>query len=205
MKTQFIYGKTGSGKTIYAIIEGWQDWLKGRLLMGNLHIKIPNSVFIEPVDIIRALNPNSPHPIAKTLNNNSIRKTLILDEVGKWWDSRTSTNKINRWFAYFVDQCRKRNIDLIIIDQHLGGFDIRGRQLVDKLIRCVGMYDETVEPPKPIAFKYKVIDLDNETVNKFAIPASIAKFFYPLYDTMEHVLPIEKMEIELVGEEGIDA
>ena len=194
MKITFYYGMTGSGKTLNAVYDAMLDRIRGRRIFSNMkRLRIPNCVYVAPKTLIRALDPSltTDPQLTETLLNTREPKTLILDEISKWWDSRRHAHKENQYLAYFVDQSRKRNINLIVIDQHIGGFDVRGRQLVDKLIRCVCEYIPNTNPPEPLNFHQYVTDLEWRKFYKFYTPAEALKPFYELYDTYEHIVPID--------------
>lgn len=211
MRVSFYYGKVGSGKTLHAVFDCYLDhYVKHRTICTNMKsVSIPNTVHITPFDLLRALAPDNPELVdsllaklnpnlkqssfntdnEKLLNDKSIKKTLLLDEIGKWWDSRNSYSWLNRFLAYFVDQSRKRNLNLVFTDQHIGALDIRGRQSVDKLVRCVCQYIPDTEIP--YKFHYWILDTNFETTKYYTIEAELAKFIYPYYKTEEHIVPAE--------------
>lgn len=201
MKVTFYYGKTGSAKTLNAVYDAFVDRLRGRRVFSNLKsLRIPQCVYVSPSNMIRALNPNLVNDSTEILLNSKEPKTLILDEISKWWDSRRHADKKNQYLAYFIDQSRKRNINLIVVDQHIGGFDLRGRQHVDKLIRCMCEYEpNTIDTNKPIPLNFHcwVSDLEWGRAYKFYTPAKALEPFYDLYDTYEHIVPTDMIEEDL--------
>lgn len=198
---QFFYGNVGSGKTLHAVYEAWKDWLRGRQIFSNMRsLRIPNSQYVRPIDIITSLNPKltTNKAFTTSLLNDRTPKTLLIQEIGKWWNKRTHSSQTNRFMNYFVDQCRKRNISLIVDDQHLTGYDIDGRSLTDILTRCQGHYEDR-DRTKPISFEYWQLHLDEyDNTGKrkllhYKVPWILAKPITELYNTYEHTVPIELM------------
>lgn len=205
MRFDFHYGKVGSGKTLLAMFKLLRDFLEGRQVIGNIHLALPNAVYVEPLDIIASLDPKDTSQfygrIAQLLNDTTIPKTILLDEIGKWWDSRTSGSQLNRFLAYFVDQCRKRNINVIVTDQHITGLDLRGRQSTDSLTRCICQYFPAWVKGKdgrPVPYKFHYIELNTEMSDikpprTFSWKAEDVTFLYQFYKTEEIVVPAEIM------------
>lgn len=209
---EFFYGNVGSGKTLHAVYDAWKDWARGRRIFANIHLNIPDSQYVRPIDILTSLNPKlTTNPkFTTTLLNDRTPKTLLLQEIGKWWNKRTHSSQANRFINYFVDQCRKRNINLIVDDQHLTGYDVDGRSLTDILTRCQGHYldrDRTI----PIAFEYWQLHLDEyDSTGKrkmihYKIPWELAQYIcgndkkgiVGLYNTFEHTVPIEMLQEDI--------
>lgn len=192
METRFLYGATGSGKSMLGCYYACKHhYVLNRRILGNVHYNIPNSVFIEPIDIIMSLDTKRTNEskYAELLNNNE-PKTLIVDEIGKWWNNRNHQSLTNKVLGYFVDQCRKRNIKLIVIDQHVSGFDVKGRDHVEYLIRC--WCDYIPDTDVPWYFNYISFSRNNNKTSGFRLPAQyMIKTFGQLYDTEEHVTPME--------------
>lgn len=63
-------------------------------------------------------------------------KMMLLDEGQVFIDSRTGMSHKNRYATYFVDQTRKRHLDLFATTQRFGKVDIRVRDLTDWVVRC---------------------------------------------------------------------
>lgn len=220
MVVKFRYGRFGSGKTSATVYDLIKDLVNdGRIPISNMkQLRLPKAVHITPMDIIMSLKPSSREEEAvieyaikklsnkktslndtqlKAIMNSKEPKNLFLDEIGKWWDSRNSSSQLNRFFAYFVDQTRKRNMNLYCTDQHSGGFDLRGRQVTDHLIKCVGQYypvnliRDDLGRPVPYMFHYWDMDLEFDKVRYYTIPASLMQYIYPFYNSLEIISPAE--------------
>lgn len=207
----FHYGKMGSAKTKLAVYKIIQDYLEGRIPISNIHLLMPRAVYVEPKDIISSLNPKDTTQfygkIAQLLNNSDIPKTLLLDEIGKWWDGRSAMSQLNRFLAYFVDQCRKRNINIIVTDQHITGLDLRGRDSTDKLVRCFGQYYPdfiTDSKGREVPYKFHFVEIQTEyrdlkPPKSWSWRAEDTEWLHAFYKTEEIVVPAEIQLMEMAN------
>lgn len=187
MKAWFLWGRTGSGKTLRAVNFAIRDFLLGRRIYGNLHLKLIPYTFIEIPDLIQFV-----------INDELDRtpKTLILDEIQTAFDGRRSGSQQNINLSIFVSQCRKLNFNIIYTSQFISGADPRMRTLTDKLVRCipttnvndVGLGD--IENPEPTKLTYITTDPQNPV--KFrtkTLKRDVFRTFYKFYNTYERVAP----------------
>lgn len=190
MKATFLYGMTGSGKTLRAVSLALVGFLLGRKIYGNLHLKKVPYTFIEIPELIDMVITN---------NIDNSPKTLILDEIQTAFDGRSSGSSQNKALAIFVSQCRKRNFDIIYTSQFITGADVRMRALTDKLTNCiatksiqdVGLGD--IDNPEPTKLTYLTIDPKNpfSKVKKKVMKRDVFRLFYPYYNTYEVVTPLQ--------------
>lgn len=189
MKAVFLWGSTGSGKTLRAVMLALVDCLLGRQIYGNLHLKGIPYTYVEIPDLIDMV-------LHKKIDSSP--KTLILDEIQTAFDGRRSGSNQNIALSLFVSQCRKRGFNIIYTSQFITGADSRMRTLTDKLTRCVaektindvGLGD--IHNPEPTKLKYMTIRLDNPNkVYTKTIPRAIARHFYQFYNTYEVIRPRE--------------
>lgn len=198
MKTTFLWGTTGSGKTLRAVQLAVTAFLLGRQIWGNIHLKhIPYTYYDIPelIDIVTHKNVSS------------TPKTMIMDEIQTAFDGRSSGSAQNRALSLFVSQCRKRGFDIIYTSQYITGADSRLRVLTDKLVRCEAIVDRndfglgTFQDPEPVKFIYKTVDPKDplSRVKKKTIYRDTARFFHQFYNTYEVVRP----QSEYIGGEYV--
>jgi len=187
LKATFLWGKTGSGKTIGAVRRALTDFCFGRKIYGNLHLKRIPYTFIEIPDLIDLV-------ITKKIDSSP--KTLILDEIQTAFDGRRASSNQNWLLSMFVSQCRKRNFNIIYTSQFITGADPRMRALTDKLVRCIPVHNLNdvgygdVETPEPTKIKYITVDPQDPVKFKTkTIKREVLRIFYQFYDTYEVVRP----------------
>lgn len=112
-----ISGLMSGGKTLYASILTYNDFLSGNVIYSNINLNFPH-YFI-----------NNDYLIYLALNNKDISNcTFLLDEFWLFLDSRRSTSHINvcsNWF--FLQSSKGNNIKIYITAQTQGQLDIRLR------------------------------------------------------------------------------
>lgn len=119
-----IIGKRGCGKTI-TMAKTVVDMLKkGKIIYTNFHI---NKKGID----------KKYHKKINLLDNEFFKNykdfklyncALFLDEVYVYIDSRTSGSKRNRLWSYFINQTRKRDVDLYFTTQFFRQVELRLRE-----------------------------------------------------------------------------
>ncbi len=163
-----IFGRLGSGKTLFASILSTDYYAKGYKIYANY--KLQNAL---PLTFNYFLEFNK--------NYNPDNKYLfILDEVYAFGlESRASASKLNRLSSYIVLQSRKMNIDIIYTTQLLNAVDLRLKDLTDIVIRA----------SKTESY-YKFIILSADTYRTVILPMEKAKKYYGLYNTREIINPV---------------
>lgn len=153
-----------------------KDFVFGRQIYGNLHLKLIPYTYIEIPELIEMV-------IHKNVDNTP--KTLILDEIQTAFDGRRSSSQQNINLALFVSQCRKRGFNIIYTSQFITGADPRMRTLTDKLVRClptlnindVGLGD--MENPEPTRLTYLATDPINPlSVKRKTLMRNTFRHFY---------------------------
>ena len=187
MKATFLYGTTGSGKTIRAVMLAVKDFIFGRQIYGNLHFKLIPYTYIEIPDLIDMV-------LHKNIDNNP--KTLVLDEIQTAFDGRRSSSKQNINLSLFVSQCRKRGFNIIYTSQYITGADPRMRVLTDKLVQCIPSFNLNnvgygdLESPEPTKITYLSTNPQFPTkINKKTVRRETLRHFYKFYDTFEIIRP----------------
>ena len=173
-----IEGGLGSGKTILMTRYLVKDYLKGKKIYTNYHLK---EIDYELIDMSRILDM---HKNGFNLNECS----LGVDEITVFADCRRSGSVMNRLISYMILQSRKRNVDFYFTTQNLSMVDLRLVQYMDVQVICEKVRDKDGKVIDGFS-KYRVFDLrdvHNLTINRFVL--DISKY-YRFYDTREVILP----------------
>lgn len=178
MTVTFFVGKPRSGKTLHMTMNGYFDYQHGRKIYANYILKFPYT----PLSISDTLKISH-------MEMDRSPKTILLQEVDKWFDSRRSARTENVLLSSLTGQSGKRNIDILYDSQFPTRIDKGLRDVTDFNIACECIVDEK---KNPIYFNYTVFDLNNYTTKNYKIPAFMMYQFYPLYDTYEPTSPLEK-------------
>lgn len=173
-----LNGKLRQGKGILATGLAIARADKGVPVLCNYHIHHPLCKYIDFYDLTELLLKGRQEP----------QKTVVIDELPSWIDSRVSSSKGSRFATYFVDQSAKLGYDLIFTAQRNMRADIEYRELVD--IRFVAEKDAAAK-----VFHYKLMDTnypseDVETGRVFHLPYMVASMWWDRYDTYEAVAPL---------------
>lgn len=188
MQARFLYGMTGTGKTLRAVMLAVIDYYLGRDIWGNLHLKNIPYRYIEILDLIDLV-------VNKKIDSRP--KTLILDEIQTAFDGRRSSSNQNYIMSLFVSQCRKRGFNILYTSQFITGADPRMRTLTDKLTECFAKKSVediglgTFEEPEPTKLTYLTINPKNpfSKVKKKSLVREQFRPFYKYYNTHEIIRP----------------
>lgn len=112
-------GSRGKGKTLTMVKDAYIEYKNGKRVITNMQNISFGETFTN--DEIKELTKNS------ELEN----AVILIDEAQLFFDSRRSMKKVNLDFSYFVQQTRKRNIDLYLTTQFANTIDRRIRDNVD--------------------------------------------------------------------------
>ena len=118
MAIYVVVGPMGSGKTTLVTAMGVTSYLlDGTNIFSNYRLaNIPYTYF-------------HPSEFVDLMESEELKHaTVLLDEAYLLMDSRASGAKINRLFAAFAYQARKRDVDLFIATHHTGHVDLRIRR-----------------------------------------------------------------------------
>lgn len=177
MTVTFFVGKPRTGKTLHMSMNAWHDFQKGREIFSNYNLRFKH----KRVGIKELLD-------IPFEDMESTPKTIVLQEVDKWFDARRSGRDENVYLSSLVGQSGKRNIDILYDSQFPTRIDKALRDVTDMHIICDCIVDGN---KKPIAFIYSAFDLSKfRVVRSYTLPASLMEQFYGMYDTYEPTRPL---------------
>jgi hypothetical protein len=111
-------GKRGCGKTLTMVKDGFLFFKQGYRVLRNFECSFGE--YISDEEILK-LNKES----------NLSNCVIMMDEIQIFFDARRSMKKENLTFSNFIQQIRKRNINLLATTQFANTVDLRFRQHVD--------------------------------------------------------------------------
>lgn len=209
----FIWGKRGSGKSLFAVLNLYVDWFDGRQIWANCWLhpafsinkatgQTGNYVRVNAYDLINLLIEESEGHTSPLLEKyQDVQKTLFIDEAKGQAGKFSSPSFVTRKLVDFVSQARKRKFQIIWADQVLNAMarDLRGMTediwIADAEIdqNDLGLGNE--DYPEPLFFNYYRFNIDQQEITKeHHIRRHIARYLYPLYHTEEMITPIDLQE-----------
>jgi len=173
-------GDMGSGKTLSAIKEAYNYYLKGFKVLSNMHLNFPHEK-ITSNDIIKF------HKNKASLYN----CVVLIDEIHIFMDSRRAVGKKNVMGTYFITQTRKLKVKLLGTTQHRHQVDKRLRDNTQIFVDC-----ESKELPLEFKKNEKLLIVINHvnTRKKYAKISFIGNKYYHLYDTEETIFDNDEEE-----------
>jgi len=166
-------GRRGAGKTTTMVKDAYIEYMRGRRVISNME-SLNYGEYMSNEDIVK-INKQS----------NIENAVLLIDEMQIFFDSRRSMKKSNLDFSNFVQQTRKRNIDIYGTTQFSNAVERRVRDHTDITVRPqflknynlikVIYYDETAKE-----------DLFSEVVKREIVYNP--KQIFNLFDTNEKII-----------------
>jgi len=167
-------GRRGSGKTLTMVKDAYIEHMRGKIIVSNIK-GIPFAKFMDNEQIL-ALDKNS-----KLFN-----AVILIDEAQIFFDSRRSMKKENISFSNFVQQIRKRNIDLYLTTQFANAIEKRLRDHTDIIakVKFLDLYK---------LCKVKYIDITSIEDEYQDTPTSVeviydASAIFGLYNTNQMII-----------------
>lgn len=169
----FYAGPKGSGKTLTMIKDAFIFHKRGYKVFTNMK-SVTFGSYINNETILK-------------INKESKLKNcvLLIDEVQTLFNARRSMKKENVDFSFFIQQIRKREIEMLCTSQYTNTTDLILRQHIDILI-------------KPKFFKkYDIVNveyIDLNSIDEFNLNGNVnrlvfdAKPIYKLYNTNELIV-----------------
>ncbi len=111
-------GRRGSGKTACMVRDAYISYLNGRKIFSNIKLNFP-------------FDPITSESIENFKESDFKNCVLVIDEIQVLFNSRTWKNKRNMNFSIFVQQTRKRGVDIYFTTQSLRTVDVNIRENMD--------------------------------------------------------------------------
>jgi hypothetical protein len=109
---------------------------------------------------------------------------VLLDEAYVYLDARVSGRLLNRVLSYVLFQSRKMSMEIVVTTQLYSSLDNRFRHLADYVVKA---------NRRTQGYLYEILHNESGVVKTFFLHELRAKAFYPRFDTMERVKPVESM------------
>ena len=170
-----IIGKRGCGKTLTMAKTVDEMLKKGKTVYTNFNIDK------------KAINKRY-HKQLFLLDNDFFKNykdfklyncALFIDEIYVYIDSRTSGSKRNRLWSYFINQTRKRDVDLYYTTQFFRQVELRLRENTEYFI-----YPQVIKQDKRILIANKIYSYEN-TLKLIGVERFIGNDYFKIYDTDE--------------------
>ncbi len=170
-----IIGKRGTGKTI-TMAKTVMDMLKkGKTVYTNFHIN-------------KKAIPKKYHSKIKLLDSDFFKNykdfklyncALFIDEIYVYIDSRSSMSKRNILWSYFINQTRKRDVDLYFTTQFFRQVELRLRENTEIFI-----FPQIIKQKNDIFIVNKIFSY-GDTLKKIGREVFKGNDYFDVYDTDE--------------------
>ncbi len=170
-----IIGKRGCGKTI-TMAKTVDDMLKkGKTIYTNFHInkKAIDKKYHNKINLLDA-------EFFKNYKDFKLYNcALFLDEIYVYIDARSSMSKRNRLWSYFINQTRKRDVDLYFTTQFFRQVELRLRENTEYFI-----FPQVIKQVNVIIINNKIYSYEN-TLKLIGVERFVGNDYFNVYDTDE--------------------
>jgi hypothetical protein len=170
-------GARGKGKTLTMVKDGYKFYQNGYDVYRNF-----SCTFGKYMDNEEIISLNKLSEIKNAV--------LLIDEIQIFFDSRRSNRNQNLHFSNFIQQIRKRNINILCTTQYAGTVDLRLKQHLDYIA-----YPKYEDKFKVCEVLYKDMGSIEDSVFTGVIKEPVqeiivynAKPIFKLYDTSEMIV-----------------
>jgi len=165
-------GRRGKGKTLTMIKDAYLDHLNGKVVYSNMK-SVKFAIYITNEKILSI-----------TKKSEYRKCVFLIDEIQTLFNSRRSMKTENINFSFFLQQIRKREIELRATSQFSNTIDLTFRQHVDFI--CDPDFDKELLVCKVTYIDINNIDENNpEDMNNRVVVVYDAREIFGLYDTKE--------------------
>lgn len=172
-----VVGDFGTGKTLYLSMAGVSSKYD---ILGNFTLLLDNYTKIDPID----------------LQNFGFQKTILLDELYLWLDSRVSSSYRNRFITYILLQCRHRDIEVYGSLQMFMTADVRFRDMVNRIIYCSRKYKSGIEREFQ-DFRFEELNTYNGKEKRWTLSYEKAKPYFEIFNTKEIMEAEDQAHLDL--------
>lgn len=195
-----VIGKPRQGKTLFITMLGYFDKYAKEIIKSGSASNF-DKIFLRMLgyseySIARKIFANyalgfdyTPYDLDDVLTIKNLKmdiepKTMLMQEAGKWFDSRNSMSVENRDLINFTGQSGKRETNVYYDDQFITRIDRGLRDVTEKsyIANCTKKPDGT-----PILFEYEEYEgyFQYPTNRTLKFPAFWMQQFYSKYDTRQ--------------------
>lgn len=184
-----VIGKPRMGKTLFLTMMGWFDSIGQNPILGSINHFMDSTkrrIFANyalsfdytPYDLDDVLS-------IKHMKMDIEPKSFLMQEAGKWFDSRNSMSKENQDLINFTGQSGKRETNLYYDDQFITRIDRGLRDVTDRsyIADCV----RNPTNGMPLMFRYEEYGgyFQYPTNHTLKFPAFYMSKFYDMYNTRQ--------------------
>ena len=168
-------GLPRTGKTLFLVYHAYQTFIEGAEIMSNFTLKEPFVYTrMTPYDMLRI-------PFT---NMDREKKTLLIQEIDKWFNARRSMRNENYLLGGLAGQSGKRNLSILWDTQYPHLVDNQIPLVTDLVYHCSVYIDSKTQ--EPLAFQYQKEDRINGLYPPFPpIPVNVLKPFFSMYDSYD--------------------
>lgn len=163
-----IYGKVGSGKTLFAT----------RMCLKSTVPFVANYQIFKDKEKEILDKRYNPLEVEELISLKINPAKVVIDEAYAWLECRIANSNINRYMSYILFQSRKRGLDFIITAQLEDTIDNRFTKLCDYIVMAEQIRD---------GFLYWISD--RRHIRTFKISFKMAEFIWDRYKTEELIMP----------------
>jgi hypothetical protein len=166
MTLTMVLGGLGAGKTLFSTILACHS---PRPVHSNFTIRCDQYV---------------PFDLNAFLDGRIEDAMVLLDEAYVYLESRVSSRLLNRVLSYVLFQSRKMGMNIVVTTQLSSSLDVRFRDLADYVVRA---------RHTGAGFSYRIMSTETKVVKEFFLPITKASAYFPRFDTLERVEPVEAL------------
>ena len=197
-------GNMSGGKTVSMVKFAYEEGLKGKKIISNIHLKFPDSIQVEYmkssvlIEFIKAYYEDS-----EMLKQKFYNSVVIADELVNVISSRKASSNLNEMITNFIMMISKLQCHMVYSFQMETQIDIRLRNVTNKVVTCFRFGKDKG--------KWIMIDPESRTVKDEIVIVQISlndygllgrklkadyfnpKEYFSMYDTFEMTL-LDKTE-----------
>lgn len=178
-----IIGDYGSGKTVFLTTRAYISFLNKIGVLANYTLKGCLKDYYEKINPI-------------DLKEIGFNKTVCIDELQLWLDSRLSASNVNLALISIIDQSRHRDIDIYGTYHTYMSIDVRFRSQLNRLVKCERVWRKGVSRDLR-DFRYSIMNMYDGRIIRKILKYDIAKDYFKLFDTKEIVEAINDKKFEM--------
>lgn len=162
-------------KTCFMVFHAYQTFIEGADISANLTLKYPfKYTKMNPYDMLKI-------PFT---NVDREKKTLLIQEIDKWFNARRSMRNENVLLGSLTGQSGKRNLSVMWDTQFPHLVDNQVRLVTDMVYHCEVPFIDA-KTKEPLAVKFTKEMSSGEQIELPIMPETFFRPFYDMYDSYE--------------------